>query len=301
MSLSAEEAVDVANEVFGRHRGSRAFHAKGLLLRGTFTATPAAAALTRAAHMQGEPVPARARVSNAAGDPGQPDYVPDIRGLAVKFELPDGSATDIVSQTLPRFPFSRPEGFVDFVRAQSRPAAAWRMPVFLARYPSALPALVVNAPALRPPESYATCGYYAIHAYRFLDAHGGSRYVRYTWLPEAGDVRLGLKAARARGRNYLSEEIRERLERGPARFTLELQIAAPGDNADDPSARWPQERERVQAGTLELTSVDPDGEDPEQPVVFDPVRVTDGIELSGDPVLRFRPGAYAESVSRRTG
>ena len=35
------------------------------------------------------------------------------------------------------------------------------------------------------------------------------------------------------------------------------------------------------------------------PVVFDPTRVVDGIELSDDPILRYRPGAYSESVSRR--
>jgi hypothetical protein len=43
-------------------------------------------------------------------------------------------------------------------------------------------------------------------------------------------------------------------------------------------------------------------EDPERSgdvIVFDPVRVTDGIELSDDPVLRFRPRAYSVSVDRR--
>jgi catalase len=34
--------------------------------------------------------------------------------------------------------------------------------------------------------------------------------------------------------------------------------------------------------------------------VFDPTRVTDGIECSADPVLRYRPVAYSESVARRT-
>ena len=33
--------------------------------------------------------------------------------------------------------------------------------------------------------------------------------------------------------------------------------------------------------------------------VFDPSRVTDGIECSDDPVLRFRPRAYSESIRRR--
>jgi catalase len=44
--------------------------------------------------------------------------------------------------------------------------------------------------------------------------------------------------------------------------------------------------------------------DPEQGdevVVFDPTRIIDGLELSDDPILRYRPLAYAESVKRRQG
>lgn len=51
------QLVDAANAVFGSHSRSRALHAKGTWCRGTFTATPAAAELTTAPHMQGEPVP----------------------------------------------------------------------------------------------------------------------------------------------------------------------------------------------------------------------------------------------------
>jgi catalase len=35
--------------------------------------------------------------------------------------------------------------------------------------------------------------------------------------------------------------------------------------------------------------------------VFDPSRVTDGIELSDDPILNFRPRAYSVSIERRSG
>ena len=35
--------------------------------------------------------------------------------------------------------------------------------------------------------------------------------------------------------------------------------------------------------------------------MFDPMRVTDGIEPSDDPVLRFRTLAYSASVKLRTG
>jgi catalase len=122
--------------------------------------------------------------------------------------------------------------------------------------------------------------------------------VRYEWVPADGDRRLGGREAKARGRDFLQQELRERLTRGPTRFTLQLQIAAPGDPVDDPSARWPSERERVDAATLEITEIDEAGD--QGVLVFDPGRVTDGVELSEDPVLQFRPRAYDESVSRRT-
>jgi len=301
MTVTPQQAVDAANEVFGSHTHSRALHAKGTLLKGTFTATPEAGRLTRAIHMQGESYPVTVRVSNGSGNPEDPDYAPDVRGLAVKIYLPDGSRTDIVAQTSPRFPPHTPDQFVGLLLAQKRPATLWRMPLFLARHPGVAAGLPSSLAGLKPPQSYATCNYYAIHAYRFVDGDGGSRYVRYTLVPEAGDQRISLRVAKGRGRDYLQTEIRERLERGPVRFTLELQIAAPGDRADDPAVPWPQDRQRVNAGTLELTGLDTEREQGDDVLVFVPTRVTDGIELSDDPVLRFRHAAYSESILRRSG
>jgi catalase len=301
VAVTPAQAADAANEVFGRHPGHRALHAKGTLLKGTFTATPEAARLTRAAHMQGEQVPATIRVSNGGGDPDAPDYAPDVRGLALKLYLPDGSRTDIVAQTAPRFPVHTPDAFVELLRAQHpEPAIAWRLPLFVARHPEALRRLPVNLPSLRAPTSYAACSYYAVHAYRFLDSEGGSRHVRYTLVPEAPETKLSLREARRGGRDYLQDEIRERLARGPVRFALELQIAAPGDDVEDPASVWPKDRRRVRAGTLEIGGLETERETGGDVLVFDPTRVVDGIELSDDPVLRFRAAAYSESVARRT-
>jgi len=71
------------------------------------------------------------------------------------------------------------------------------------------------------------------------------------------------------------------------------------DATDDPSSVWPSERERVRAGTLEITALETERETGGDVLVFDPTRVTDGIELSDDPVLRFRHDAYSDSVARR--
>lgn len=248
--------------------------------------------------MQGDPVDVTARISNGSGDPDSPDHAPDVRGLAVTCHLPDRSRTDILAQTAPRFPVRTPEAFIELVCA-NQPGFVGRLKVlgFLARHPDAIGALRVNVPLLKPPPSYATCRFYATHAFKWIDADEGERWVRYTWLPEAVEADISAKEARDRGPDYLQHEIAERLERGPVRFLLQLQLAADGDPTDDPMAVWPADREKVTAGTLELTDVDSDAGDS---IIFDPTRLTDGIEPSEDPILLYRAPAYSVSFTRRT-
>jgi catalase len=301
VSLTPEQAIDSINQVYGRHAGRRALHAKGVLCTGTFTATPEAARLTRARHMQGDVTPATVRFSNASGNPDSPDWAPDTRGCAVKLYLGDGSRTDIVAISSPRFPTRTPEGFIELVAAQGAgPASAWKLPIFFARHPEAIRVLPVLAPTLLAPPSYAVIAYYGIHAFTWIDGESVQRHVRYTLRPQAAGSKLPPWQAKRRGSDYLQREIAERLERGPVRFTLELQIASPGDPVDDPNAGWPGDRRRVDAGTLEVTGLDTERETGGDVLVFDPTRITDGIELTPDPVLRFRPAAYSESIARRT-
>jgi catalase len=74
-----------------------------------------------------------------------------------------------------------------------------------------------------------------------------------------------------------------------------------GDAVDDPTAAWPEDRSQVEVGRLVLTGPDTERERDGDILVFDPTRVTPGIELSDDPILNFRPQAYSVSVERRAG
>jgi catalase len=301
-----EQAVDAVGEIFGRHPGRRAVHAKGTLCAGVFTATPEAARLTRAVHMQGDPVQVTVRFSNASGDPDAPDGHPDGRGLATKFYLPDGSRTDILAVTAERFFARTPEEFIEFNRAirradggRPRPQPL-RMLWYLARHPKAAPAVraIRDVPAI---PSYARRRYNSLHAFRWIDGEGRVRHVRYTWAPEEGEATISAEEAKARPADYLQRDLAERFAAGrPVRFTLELQLAADDDPLDDPRISWPADRERVAAGTLELNALETSRERDGDVLVFDPTRVTDGIELTDDPILRFRPQAYSVSVDRRT-
>ena len=294
--LEPEKMVDGIKAVFGDHAGYRTLHAKGAFYAGTFTATAAATALCRAGHLQGDPVPIRVRWSNGTGNPRLPDKAPDVRGMAVSFRLPDGTATDLLGQTAPRFPVRTPESFLQLTQAAGNPL---KLPLFLARHPQAVPATLANlrAKALVPPYSYAEVTYYPIHAYQWIAADGSESWVRYRFAPQGG--RDERPAGEFTGRDRLREEIVARLAEHPVRYTLEVQKAGPRDDPHDPMSVWTASW--FDAGTLEITAPDPDREQGGEVVVFDPTRVVDGIGLSDDPILRYRPGAYAVSVDRRVG
>jgi catalase len=292
MSSLAEEIVDAINEISGVHPGHRAAHAKGTLMTGTFTG--AGTDLTTAAHLQGDPVRVTARFSNGGGDPGIPDYAREGRGMAVKFYLPDGAKTDIVALTLPCFFVRTPEDFLEFTRARKDPERL--MPDWLGAHPEALTAIQAALGA-DPPASYATCAYNSIHSFRWIDAEGGSRFVRYRWEPEAGEQTLSPEDAKARGRDYLQEDL---LARGESAFRLKAIVATEEDAVDDPTVAWPDEREQVEVGRLVVDGPELERERDGDILVFDPTRVIDGIELSDDAILRFRGPAYSVSVERRS-
>src|ERR1700747_2921963 len=121
MAVTPDEAIEAIRGTGGAKPGHRALHAKGTLYRGTFTATPEAARLSRAKHLDGSSVPALIRFSHGSGNPAQRDGLPQVRGMAVKFTLPDGSTTDVSTQTARLFTSSTPDGFVELLRDAARP------------------------------------------------------------------------------------------------------------------------------------------------------------------------------------
>jgi catalase len=244
------------------------------------------------------------RFSNGSGDPNAPDGARDGRGVGVKVYLPGGGATDIVGINLPVFFVRTPEDLIAFNQAR-RPDPATGAPdmdtvgAFLAEHPETVPAVTAAIMTL-PPASYAEVTYHALHAFRFVAADGAAIHGRYHLVPRAGDASITDEEAATRAPGYLRDELEARFADGPVAFDLDVEIAGPDDPVDDPSAPWPDGRERVRIGTLELTGLANDREQGDDILVFDPTRVVDGIELTDDKILLARPGAYSVSVARRT-
>lgn len=198
-----------------------------------------------------------------------------------------------------------PEDFISFTQARvpdpqtSKPDMT-KLGAYLAEHPEAGPSLQ-EALAFQPPASYAKLSYHAIHCFRFENDADQSRYGRYHWIPEdGGEAFLEESDANARPPDYLEAEPGARFEAGPIVFLLELELAEPGDPVDDPTAVWPDGRERIAMGRLELDRLGTSEREQEGDVlVFDPTRTTDGIELTNDPIIRARSAAYRASVTRR--
>jgi catalase len=300
-----ERIIEAAHAIYGAHPRTRALHAKGTWCNGTFSATPEAANLSRAAHLQGDPVPALIRFSNASGDPESHDAGREARGMAVKLRPASGDEADILGTTNPAFVTRTPEEFLELLRLR-RPDPETGQPdmeklgAFLAAHPEAQPAIQATI-GVEPPASFAQLAYRSPHSFKLVADDGEGTWIRYRWRPEAGEAHLPDDEARERGRDYLREELAERLRGGPVGFELQFQVAAEGDPIDDPTAIWPEDRELIGAGRLEITEMVDDPESGDHIEVFDPIRVVDGIELSDDPVLHARPRAYSVSAYRRLG
>ncbi|MGI8608073.1 MAG: catalase [Candidatus Dormibacteria bacterium] len=296
--------VATLHTVHGEHAGHRAAHAKGSCCAATFRATSAGAQLTRAAHFQGGAIPATVRFSNGSGIPAYPDYArSDGRGMAVKFRLPGDAHADMVALTLPVFFARDPESFMDFLLVtrpdpQTRQPDLARIGAYLEQHPETQAALGA-AMATDLPASYLRVRYNGIHAFRLVSSSGQATWVRYRWEPELGEAKISSDEARSGGREYLQDELRASLTQGAAAFGLVFVVAAPSDSLTDPTSAWPDDRETVLAGRLEVTAAEP--AEACDSLIFDPTSVVDGIELPADPILHARSAAYAVSYAARRG
>lgn len=301
-----QEAMRAMESATGTRPGYRRAHARGLVVRGSFRATPEAASLTTAEHFQGAEIPIVGRLSNAAGNPFTADRdsetVGKALGFGIRFLLGSGKVAGWASVSLPAFPARTPSDFVRITAAQMPLFGIQPNPLKIIAYLVSRPAVFPTIKAitqLKPAASFGTTAYNGIHTYFFVDAKGKRQPFRYRWVPRAGVVTLSPAESRALPGQYLLDEMRTRVNKGPVQWTLTVQLPGPADDLDDASRAWPTERRTLEAGMLSLNAVDAD-QRASEPLVFDPTNVVPGLELSDDPLLAFRASVYSESYRRRS-
>jgi hypothetical protein len=105
------------------------------------------------------------------------------------------------------------------------------------------------------PDSVAQATYGGINSLKFTNAKGHSVFVRYRFIPRAGEKYLTPDERKAKSASYLQDEIVQRIAKGPVVFDLVVQIAEKGDKVEDPSIAWP---DRPQDGQARHLLVDED-------------------------------------------
>ena len=138
-----KQIADVMSQGASGKAHQRYIHAKGIVCQGTFQASSEAAAISHAAHFQGELVPVTVRFSDGAPDITVADNSPDAspRGMAVRFAT--GRGTDIMAISHNGFIVGTGEEFLALEKAiaatdPSKPHP-WPSEVFMASHPRIWP------------------------------------------------------------------------------------------------------------------------------------------------------------------
>ena len=297
---SPKQLVDALHSAFGDHH-ARAVHAKGIILLGTFTPSPVASTISKAPHFQGKTVPVIVRYSDFTGIPNisDADGLANPRGMAIKFQLPDGSSTDIVSHSFDGFPTATSDEFRELLMAISRSGPDAVKPTeldkFLGGHPIAKTFLTTQNPA---PVSYATTSYFGVNAFKFTNKQGKSQFIRYQFIPEEGEKYLSADETAKADKNYLQIEIPERVAQKSIKFKMYAQIAEDGDKVEDPSIAWGKNRKKVLLGTIEVKQMASNTVASDKSLFFIPNNLPAGI-APADPMIDFRSTAYPISVKER--
>jgi catalase len=294
------QLVDAMNKLYGVHPGFRANHAEGVVVMGSFKATPQAARLSKAVLFAGGTIPATVRFSDATGVPDIPDgsALANPHGMAIKFHLPDGSETDMVLNSIKFFPVSNGADFRDMLLAVATSPPNAAKPTKFDQFVAAHPAVPRALATAQTPDSFADEEYHGINAFVFVNNEGERRAVRYIMTP-AKLVHLDPAEAAKKARGFLVDELAARLAQAPVDFRLKVQLASPGDTTKDPSQPWPDRNEVAELGVLTIDKPVADSLDAQKTLLFLPGQLTEGIETSDDPMVEIRNGAYAVSFSRR--
>ncbi len=301
--VTATAAVTAIEEAFGVKPGQRRNHTKGVCAEGQFVGSPAIVPFSRSTLFSSNSVPVVARFSLAGGNAEAPDTTKNPRGMALEFRLPGGALQHITMLNTPVFGAKTPQTFVDLHRAlkpdpnTGKPDPE-KMKAFRASHPDSLAQAAFLA-SHNPPTSFANSTYFGIHTFKFINQEGKTTLVRWRFSPQDGERQLSDAELKSAPANFLEQDLIARTKTGPLRWNMLVSIGEPGDVEDDPTVAWPENRKVIEAGTLTLSTAQPQQGGVCEKINFDPLVMADGIAPTNDPILLFRSPAYAVSFGKR--
>ena len=295
--------VNQFEATFGKFEGARRSGAKGICAMGEFVGTADARSLSVSSAFSGKPVPVVVRFSVGGANLKAPDNSRTQRNLALQFDLPNGEQWMMGNISAPVFGAATPEQFFALLASrQPDPATKAPDPAKVKAFNDANPEVLLLPKYLASqpvPASFASVNYWGVHGFGFTNAAGVTQFGKWIFEPVAGVQGLSDEEAKAKGANFLFDDLRQRVKEGKVAFNFNLELAQPGDKVDSAITPLPEGRKKVNLGQLKLLSVSEDGGGACLNVTFNPMVMPKGVVASADPLLPARAAPYAVSLGRR--
>ncbi len=300
----------------------RVVHARGYAAHGYFENYASQQKLTSADLLQrpGERTPAFVRFSTVAGSEGSADLARDVRGFAVKLYTKQGN-WDIVGNNIPVFFIQDPMKFPDLVHSvkpepdRGFPQAAsahdnfWD---FVSLMPESTHMLMWAMSDRAIPRSFRFMEGFGVHTFRFVNAKGVSRFVKFHWKPLQGlQSVLWDEAVKINGADpdFHRRDLWDAISTGDfPEWELGIQVFddAFADSFDfdvlDATKLIPEELVPVQRiGRLVLDRVVDNFFAETEQVAFCTQNVVPGVDFTNDPLLQGRNFSYLDTQIKRLG
>jgi catalase len=296
--LTPPKVLEALAPPTGPALGHRRNHAKGICFTGTFEANGAGTALSTAEVFAQGRYLAIGRFNLGTADASAADSSVRIRGMGLQITTPDGQQWRTAMINAPAFPASTPQRFYELLLAL-RDKDPKAVPTYVGSHPEFM-TFGAWAQGGTWTGSYAEERYNSLNSFVFTDGSGSDHTVRWSLLPAAQPVAVSHDELATRDPNFLEQEIVERVGHEPARWTLAVTVANPGDPTADPSKPWGDNRRTVEVGTLVVQQIEAEPDGPCREINYDPTVLPTGIRTSDDPFPAARSAAYMKSYDLRT-
>ena len=297
--------VDAFERAGGKYDGYRRSGAKGVCAVAEFVGSAEGRALSSASAFSGKPVPVIARFSMGGGNPKAADNARSQRNLALQFDLPGGESWQMGNISAPVFGAATPEQLLGRLESLAPDAETKKPnPDRIKAFADANPEVLLQGKhfASQPvPASFGQVNYWGVHGFAFVNAAGQKQWGKWVFEPAGGTQGLSDDEAKAKGPDFLFDELRQRVAAGGVAFDFKLQLAQSGDRIDSAVTPLPEDRRKVTLGRLTIKSVAPDAGGPCLTITYNPMVLPKGIEPSTDPMLAARATPYVVSLGRRLG
>ncbi|MFT4267310.1 MAG: catalase [Xenophilus sp.] len=300
----------------------RIVHARGSGAHGVFECTQAIPDLTQASIFQkkGATCPVFARFSTVAGGAGSADTPRDVRGFAVKFYTETGN-WDLVGNNIPVFFIQDAMKFPDLVHSvkmeadRGYPQAASAHDTFwdfIGLMPESMHMILWAMSDRAIPRSLRMIQGFGVHTFRFVNAKGEGRFVKFHWKPVLGiESTTWDEAVKIAGADpdFHRRDLYEAIDKGdfPA-WDLGIQVFDEAWAAKQPydvldaTKLIPEEEVPLQVvGRLTLDRNPSNFFAETEQVAFLPSNVIPGIAFTNDPLLQGRLFSYLDTQKSRLG